>query len=181
MMMTAIAMLIWSWQCYDVGDNLDDADDYDDVDDDDCVDDYDDVDGQLATLSKNASNGISVLFPDHNHTPAMFLNLCADSTSKAALEDGVKYQFSKIWINPKTISPIVKREGEAGSTFHLSKEETRSIFDLFSAKSYKRRKINSINTISSKKRQNQMQLAFQRRWLAGPFFHDRIQFQRDSS
>ena len=111
----------------------------------------------------------------------MFLNLCADSTSKAALEDGVKYQFSKIWINPKTISPIVKREGEAGSTFHLSKEETRSIFDLFSAKSYKRRKINSINTISSKKRQNQMQLAFQRRWLAGPFFHDRIQFQRDSS
>ena len=45
MMMTAIAMLIWSWQCYDVGDNLDDADDYDDVDDDDCVDDYDDVDG----------------------------------------------------------------------------------------------------------------------------------------
>ena len=45
MMMTAIAMLIWSWQCYDVGDNLGDADDYDDVDDDDCVDDYDDVDG----------------------------------------------------------------------------------------------------------------------------------------
>ena len=28
MMMTAIAMLIWSWQCYDVGDNLDDADDH---------------------------------------------------------------------------------------------------------------------------------------------------------
>ena len=70
----------------------------------------------------------------------MFLNLCADSTSKAALEDGVKYQFSKIWINPKTISPIVKREGEVGSTFHLSKEETRSIFDLFPPKVIKEEK-----------------------------------------
>ena len=47
MMMTAIAMLKWPWQCYDVGDNLDDVDDYDDVHDDDCVDDYDDVDGHL--------------------------------------------------------------------------------------------------------------------------------------
>ena len=47
MMMTAIAMLIWSQQCYDVFDNLDDVDDYDDVDDDDCVDDYDGVDGHL--------------------------------------------------------------------------------------------------------------------------------------
>ena len=44
MVMTAIAILIWSQQCYDVVDNLDDVDDYDGVDDDDCDDDYDDVD-----------------------------------------------------------------------------------------------------------------------------------------
>ena len=40
----------------------------------------------MATLSKKASNGISVLFPDHNHPPTTFLNLCADSTCQTLIE-----------------------------------------------------------------------------------------------